>query len=191
MAAQSTLAKDTIQLNRIIGLPAGQALELTDTAPFAELADMNLDRAKTTAYAHRKDLLSVEAQIDVATRELKAVKYQRLPTIAFNGFYGVLGQTTGLYHGVFAAIGSVKFPIFREAGQRGEEQQVDAQLIALRLRESDLRVAIDAQIRGSMLDVNSSYELVKVAQSNAELAQQELSDERDRFAAGNRHQSAG
>ena len=35
-----------------------------------------------------------------------------------------------------------------------------------------------------MLDVNSANELVKVAQSNVELAQQELSDERDRFTAG-------
>jgi outer membrane protein TolC len=35
-----------------------------------------------------------------------------------------------------------------------------------------------------MLDVNAANELVKVAQSNVDLAQQELSDERDRFAAG-------
>jgi outer membrane protein TolC len=35
-----------------------------------------------------------------------------------------------------------------------------------------------------MLDVNAADELLKVSQSNVELAQQELSDERDRFAAG-------
>jgi outer membrane protein TolC len=35
-----------------------------------------------------------------------------------------------------------------------------------------------------MLDVNAANELVKVAQSSVELAQQELSDERDRFTAG-------
>jgi len=47
-----------------------------------------------------------------------------------------------------------------------------------------LRVTIDEQIRASMLDVNAAKELVKVAQSNVELAQQELSDERDRFTSG-------
>ncbi len=184
IAAYNRLAKDMIQLNRIMGLPAGQKLELTDTAPFTELADMDLDRAKETAYRHRKDLLSLQAQIQVADRELRAVRYQRLPTLAFNGFYGVLGETTGLYHGVFTAQGSLKFPIFREAEQRGQSDQVNAQLMSLHQRESDLRVTIDAQIRASMLDVQSANQLVKVAQSNVGLAQQVLSDARERFHAG-------
>jgi outer membrane protein TolC len=184
ISSESALAKDMIQLNRIMGLPAGQKLLLTDTAPFADLADMNLDRAKATAFLRRKDYLSLLAQIRVADRERLAVKYQRLPTVAFGGYYGVIGETEGLYHGDFAATGSLKFPIFREAGQRGDTQVITAQLMNLRQREADLRVTMEAQIRSNMLDVNSSHELVKVAQSNVELAQQELSDVQDRFAAG-------
>jgi outer membrane protein TolC len=184
LAAQNTLDKDVIQLDRIIGLPAGQQLRLTDAAPFAQLAEMDLDAAKITAYAHRKDLLSLEQQIQVSDLELKAVKVQRLPTIAVNGYYGVIGITNGSYHGNFVAEGTLRFPIFREAGQRGEEQVIGSQLTALRQREADLCVTIDAQIRSAMLDVASNDELVKVAQSNVQLAQQELSDERDRFAAG-------
>lgn len=184
IAAQNQLAKDTIQLNRIMGLPAAQKLELTDVAPFNEFADMDLDRAKATAYRHRKDLLSLQAQILVAERELRAVRYQRLPTLAFNGFYGLLGETTGLYHGVFLAQGSLRFPIFREAEQRGQEDQVNAQITSLHQRVADLRETIDSQIRSSMLDVQAADQLVKVAQSNVQLAQQELSDERDRFTAG-------
>jgi outer membrane protein TolC len=184
VSAENALAKDTIQLNRIMGLPAEQQLLLTDTAPFEQLADMDLDRAKATAYQRRKDYLSLLAQLRVTDRERLAVKYQRLPTLAFGGYYGVIGETEGLYHGVFAATGSLKFPIFREAGQRGDTEVITAQLMALHQREADLRVAIEAQIRANMLDVNSSHELVKVAQSNVELAQQELSDEQDRFAAG-------
>ena len=184
ISAENALAKDIIQLNRIMGLPAEQQLRLTDTAPFAQLADMDLDRAKATAYQRRKDYLSLLAQIRVADRERLAVKYQRLPTLAFGGYYGVIGETEGLYHGVFQAQGSLKFPIFREAAQRGETEVISAQLMALRQREADLRTTVDAQIRSAMLDVNSTQELVKVAQSNVELAQQELSDERDRFAAG-------
>ncbi len=184
IAAQNTLDKDTIQLDRIIGLPAGQQLRLTDTEPFAELAMLDLDAAKITAYRHRKDLLSLQQEIQVSSLELSAVKFQRLPTVAVNGYYGIIGLTQGPYHGDFVAQGTLRFPIFREAAQRGEQQVVDSQLTALRQRETDLRVTIDAQIRSSMLDVNAADELVKVAQSNVELAQQELSDERDRFAAG-------
>jgi outer membrane protein TolC len=184
LAAQTTLQKDTMQLNRIMGLPAEQPLELTDVAPFAAFDDMDLEAAKRTAYVHRKDLLSLQAQIDVETRELHAVRYQRLPTLAFSGFYGVIGETEGLYHGDFRAEASLRFPIFREAAQRGEQDSLSAQLMALRQRQASLMNDIESQIRSAMLDVQSSHELVKVAQSNVDLAQQELSDERARFKAG-------
>jgi outer membrane protein TolC len=184
VAAQSKLAKDNIQLARILGLPAGQQLELTDTAPFAQLAEMDLEAAKITAYKHRKDFLSLQQQIALTSRELKAVKYQRFPTLAFNGYYGIIGLTPGPYHGNFSAEGSLNVPIFREAAQRGEQDVTNAQFTSLRQREADLRVAIDSQIRSSMLDVTAADELVKVSQSNVELAQQELADERDRFTAG-------
>lgn len=184
VAAQAQVEKDKIQLTRILGLPAGQQLELTDTAPFAQLAEMGLDAAKITAYKHRKDYLSLLQQIALAQRELKAAKYQRLPTLAFNGDYGVIGLTTGSYHGDFSAEGSLNVPIFREAAQRGEQDVVGSQLTALQQELADSRVAIDAQIRTSMLDVKAANELVKVAQSNVGLAEEELADERERFAAG-------
>lgn len=184
VAAQAQVEKDTIQLTRILGLPAGQKLELTDSAPFAEVAEMDLEAAKITAFKHRKDYLSLLQQIALTQRELKAVKYQRLPTLAFNGYYGVIGLTTGSYHGDFSAAGSLSVPIFREAAQRGEQDVVDSQLTALRQQEADLRENIDEQIRASMLDVNAADELVKVSQSSVDLAQQELSDEQQRFTSG-------
>jgi outer membrane protein TolC len=184
VSAQSQLDKDTIQLARVLGIPAGQKIELTDKAPFAELASMSLDDAKAIAYTRRKDLLTLQQEIEVTVRELRAVKYQRLPTVAFNGYYGVIGITNGSYHGDFNAVGTLSVPIFREARQRGQQEVVDGQLTALRQRETSLRVDIDEQIRAAMLDVNSTSEQVKVARSSVDLAQQELSDARDRFTAG-------
>jgi outer membrane protein TolC len=182
--AQNTFAKDKIALNRLIGLPAEQELTLTDAVPYAEFAEMPLDQAKTLAYERRKDLLTLEAQMEVTEQARKAVKYERLPQLAFSGFYGVLGETTGLYHGVFTAQGILKIPIFEEARFRGETEVMAAQEIGLRRQIEALKVTIDAQIRASMLDVQSSAELVKVARSNVDLATQELADTRDRFASG-------
>jgi outer membrane protein TolC len=184
VAAQSRVEKDTIQLARVLGLPAGQKLALSDAAPLAGVTGMDLEAAKALAYTRRKDLLGLEEQIQLTVRELRAVKYQRLPTLAFNGFYGVIGVTNGSYHGDFNAVGTISVPLFREAAQRGEQQVVESQLTSLRQREADLRVAIDSQIRSSMLDVQAAEELVKVAQSSVELSKQVLSDAHDRFAAG-------
>jgi outer membrane protein TolC len=181
---QNTFAKDKIALNRLMGLPADQPLTLTDTVPYAELAEMPLEDAKALAYRRRKDLLTLQAQLDVTQRERKAVKYERMPSLAFNGYYGVLGETRGLYHGVFTAQGVLKIPIFEEGRFRGESEVVAAQQTALDRQIDSLRVSIDEQIRASRLDVESSAELVKVARSNVDLATQALSDARDRYSAG-------
>ncbi len=181
---ENTFAKDKIALNRLIGLPAEQELTLTDAVPYAELAEMTLDQAKALAYQRRKDLLELESQLEVTERSRKAVKYERMPSVAFNGYYGVLGETHGNYHGVFTAQGVLKIPIFEEARFRGETEAAAAQETGLRQQIESLRVTIEAQIRSSRLDVESSAELVKVARSNVELASQALSDTRDRYAAG-------
>jgi len=165
-------------------LPADQEITLTDTAPYAEYAELSLDDAMKLAFLRRKDLLSLQAQMEVAAKTQKAVRAERLPTLAFNGYYGVLGETSGLYHGVFAATGKVSVPVFQEGQLRGEREVADAQLIALRQQIESLRVSIEAEIRASMLDVESSNELVKVARSNVDLATEELQQATDRFTAG-------
>jgi outer membrane protein TolC len=182
--AQNTFAKDKIALDRLMGLPAEQELTLTDAVPYAELAELPLDQTLALAYQRRKDLLELEAQLEVAERAQKAVKYERVPSLAFDGYYGVLGETGGLSHGVFTVQGVLKIPIFEEGRFRGESAVAAAQLVALGRQIESLRVTIDQQIRASRLDVESSAELVKVARSNVELAAQALSDTRDRFAAG-------
>jgi outer membrane protein TolC len=182
--SENAFAKDKIQLNRIIGLPADQEITLTDTAPYAEYAELPLADAMQLAFQRRKDLLGLQAQLDVAIRAQKAVKAERYPTVAFDGYYGVLGQIGGLYHGVFNATGKVSVPVFQEGQLRGESEVATAQAIALRQQIDSLRVSIEWQIRAAMLDVQSSNELVKVARSNVGLATQEVQDASDRFRAG-------
>jgi outer membrane protein TolC len=181
---ENAFAKDKIALNRLIGLPADQEITLTDAAPYAEFAQLPLQDAMQLAFQRRKDLLSLQAQLDVATQTHKAVRAERLPTLSFDGYYGVLGVIGGLYHGVFSAAGKVSVPVFQEGQLRGENEVAAAQAIALRQQIESLRVSIEWQIRSAMLDVQSSNELVKVARSNVELATQQLQDAIDRFKAG-------
>jgi outer membrane protein TolC len=181
---ENAFAKDKIALNRMIGLPADQEITLTDTAPYAEFAELPLEDAMRLAFQRRKDLLGLQAQLEVAAQAHKAVRSERLPTLTFDGDYGVLGVINGLYHGVFSATGKVSVPVFQEGQLRGENEVAAAQAIALRQQIESLRVSIEWQIRSAMLDVQSSNELVKVARSNVDLATEEVQDASDRFKAG-------
>src|SRR5271154_6756060 len=89
--AENGFEKDKIALNRLIGLPADQEITLTDAAPYAEFAELPLSDAMRLAFQRRKDLLSLQAQLEVATQARKAVNAERYPTLAFDGYYGVLG----------------------------------------------------------------------------------------------------
>ncbi len=182
--AENAYAKDKIQLNRLMDAPADQDYVLTDTTPYADIAMLPQNITLDYAYTKRKDLLSLESQMEVARETARAVRFERLPTVAAGGYYGVLGETHGLYHGVFSAQGSLNFPIFKEAQFRGEGEVAQAQLMALRQQIDSLRATIDQQIRSNLLDVQSANDLVKVAQSNVELSRQELSDSQERFKAG-------
>ena len=182
--SQNAVAKDKINLNREMGQPAGQELNLVDAVPFAEFDEMPLGDAVKLAYENRKDLRGFEAQLEVATEAQKAVKFERVPTLGVGGFYGVIGEIGGLYHGNFVAQGQLSVPVFEEAALRGQKEVANAQTRALRQQIQSTKESIEGQIQSSMLDVQSSRELVKVARSNVELAQQALDDAAMRFTSG-------
>jgi outer membrane protein TolC len=184
ISAEVTFEKAKIALNREIGLPPEQEIQLTDAEPYAELTAMDIDQAKEIAYRSRQDYQGLQAQIRAAQYQRKAAKWERLPTLDMTGNYGVTGVTTGLYHGTFLAQGTLTLPLFQEAKFRGDSRVADANLTNLNQQFAALREQINQQLRDSILDVQSAKELVRVARSNVELARKELEQTTERFEAG-------
>jgi outer membrane protein TolC len=184
IAAQNTFEKDKILLKREIGVPVEQAIQLTDSAPYADLEQMSIEDARHLAYQSRQDYQGMQRQVNSARLSHSAARYERLPTLTASGNYGVTGLTHGLYHGTFVALGELKVPLFKEAQFRGDADVAEAQQADTLNRQADLKQQIDQQLRDSMLDLNSSQALVRVSQQNVNLATRALSDANDRFAAG-------
>ena len=101
ISAEVNFREAKIALNREIGLPAEQEVQLTDATPYADLATMNINEAKEIAYRSRQDYQGLLAQVRAAQLQRKAAKWERLPSLDFQGNYGVTGITGGLYHGTF------------------------------------------------------------------------------------------
>jgi outer membrane protein TolC len=184
IAAQNAFEKDKILLKREIGVPVEQAIQLTDTSPYADLEQMPIEDARHLAYQSRQDYQGMQRQLSAAQLSRSAARYERLPTLTASGNYGVTGLTHGLYHGTFVAMGELKLPLFKEAQFRGDADVAQSQQNDTLNRLGDLKQQIDQQLRDSMLDLNSSQALVRVSQQNVDLATRALSDANDRFAAG-------
>ena len=182
--AENAFQKDLILLKREIGLDPGQKITLVDRAPYSELAVQTPEEVRAIAYKNRQDYQNLQNQVVELKAVHQAYRAQRLPTLSFNGYYGVTAVTSIGSHGNFAAVGELKFPIFREASLRGNIDASQAQSDSAEAQLSDLRVKIDQQVRSALLDVAANKKLVDVAQSNVELATRALSDETDRVNAG-------
>ena len=183
-SAQNNEDKDLILLKREIGIPPGQRVVLTDPAPYSDLEDQTPAEVRATAYKNRQDYQNLQNQVVELRAVHNAYRAQRLPSLSFNGYYGVDKVNGSPSHGVFSAIGTLRFPIFREAEIRGESDASAAQLAAANAQLADLRSKIDQQVRTALLDVAAAKQLVDVSRSSVALATQALSDETDRVNAG-------
>ena len=184
IAAENQQEKDFILLKREIGVDPGQEIELTDPAPYSDLAEQTPEEVKAVAYQNRQDYQNFQNQA-VGYRALHNVyRSERLPTLSFYGNYGTSTVNGAGTHGDFVAMGILSFPIFREAKLRGDEDASKAKMQETNAQLDDLRNHIDEQVRAALLDVSANKQLVEVARSNVDLATRALSDETDRVNAG-------
>jgi len=184
IAAQDQQAKDFLSLARTIGLPPGQDFMLTDSAPYAPLQGVTLEKALHDAYANRSDYLSAQLEVQAAELSRKAAAAENYPSVSSQVDYGDIGPNFANSHGTFSAAASVNIPIFQGTRVRGDVLEADAKLQQRRAEVEDLRGRIDQDVRSAFLDLTSATDLVNVAQSNKGLARETLSEAQDRFGAG-------
>jgi outer membrane protein TolC len=136
------------------------------------------------AYRSRQDYQNLQNQAVEYKAAHSVYRSERLPTLSFSSYYGTSTVDGAGTHGDFVAVGTLSFPIFREAKLRGDADVAKAQMESVNAQLDDVRDHIDQQVRSALLDVNSNKQLVDVARSNVDLATRALSDETDRVNAG-------
>ncbi|MFB3813252.1 MAG: TolC family protein [Terriglobales bacterium] len=184
LAARNNFEKAKLTLARAIGLPTGQQFRLTTEAPYQPPPPLTLDEALERAFRNRPDYQSALALRRSAELTLQAASAARLPSLQFIGDYGDIGPTPGNSHGTFTAAAALQIPIFQGGRIRSDIQTAEAVLKQRQAQVDDLRGRVEFEVRSAFLDLNSAAEQVQVAQSSVALAQQEVEQARDRFAAG-------
>ena len=184
VVAKNNFDKSKITLARTIGLSLEQQYDLSDSLQFIPAPVMTREEAIHRAYQERLDYRQAQAQVHAAQLSERSAHYERLPSLAFNGNYGDLGLNPGNSHGTFVAAGSLQVPVFEEGRIRGDIYQAQSDLKQSKDRLSDLEGRIGAEIRTSFLDINAAAEQVQLADASVKLAQEELSESRERFSAG-------
>jgi outer membrane protein TolC len=181
---QADLEKQKLNLGRLIGLPPGQAFNMTDTAPYAPLEGLDLAQALERAYKNRSDLQASQAQVEAAEHTRRAAISEHLPSLGVSADYGVIGVAPDNSHGTFTLTADLHVPIFDGGRIQGEVDQASAALDQRKAELADLRGQIDYQVRSAFVDLQAAIDQVRVSRSSVDLAAETLSQARDRFSAG-------
>lgn len=185
IAAQNQLAVDKLTLARVIGLPNGQEFQVTNSVPYAPLAEMTVDEALQQAYTMRADYLGAKRQVQAAQLALQAAGAENYPSVSVNTDFGDIGSPNfASSHETFAFQASLNIPVFRGTRVRADKLQADSALRQRKAELEDLRGKVDSEVRTAFLNLNSSSDLVAVAKSNVDLAGQTLTQAQDRFSSG-------
>ena len=184
IAEANQVAKDKLALGRVIGLPPGQQFMVADREPYSPLAAMTPDQALRAAYQERADLQSAKASVRAAEDSVSAARAERYPSVGVDADYGDIGTTPTSSNGTFTFQVAAKFNIFDGGRISGDIIQARAALKQRQDELADLRGQIDYQVRAALLDIQSAADQVSVARNNLDLANQTLTQARDRFASG-------
>jgi outer membrane protein TolC len=184
IVAENQLAKDRLTLARAVGLPPGQEVQLTDGMPSLPAPGLTIDEALARAYASRGDYLAAQAQVQAADSAYRAARASLLPTLQVNGEVARVGTTSSSTDFVYAIAGSVVVPVFQRGRQQARMAQAGAELERRKAIAADLKSRIDVEVRSSLLDVEAARQALDAASTALALAQEQLTQSRDRFSAG-------
>jgi len=184
IAATNDFAKQKISLARVIGLAPGQEFELADKSPYEPFPVPDLETSLQRAYSSRSDYKASHDRLVAAQLERSAATAGYFPTIDLAANFGEIGAVPGGVLPTYALFGTLNIPIFQGGKVHGDVLKAEAGLRQAEAQMADVRALIDQDIRNALLDLKSSADLVEVAQSSVNLAEQALTQSRDRFSAG-------
>ena len=184
IAATNDYAKQKLTLERVIGLAPGQEFSLVENAPYEPFPIPEVDEAVQRAYASRSDYKAAQSRVKAAQFESSAARAGYYPSLNFSADYGEIGAVPGDVLPTFHAVGTLNIPIFEGGKVHSDMLKADASLRQAEAQLADVRGLIDQDVRNAIFDLKSSADLVQVAQSNVNLAEQALTQSQDRFSAG-------
>jgi outer membrane protein TolC len=183
-ALRGDLLKETMQLARLIGLPAGQQLRLSEDLPAQVPDTVSLEEGIKIALDERPDLKAARLQLKAAGEARRASRAEYLPSLSLNGAYGLEGINPNKGVSAYQVSAGLNIHIFDSGRVRADVDQADAIFNQLQAQYDNLKGAVDLDVRQAYVDLQVAAEQMKVALENRQLAEETLTQSVDRFAAG-------
>ena len=171
-------------LARLLNLDPHREIELADTPGFYETPEIDANRSIEQAYEDRSEMKALAAQARRAEFARRGASESRLPTLNFVGTWGEQGLSAPSSIPAYIYQLTVDVPLFTGGRIRAEIAKANLELKKLDQQRADLRNQIALEVKTSQAQLASARHEVDVANLGVNLAQEEVSQARDRFQAG-------
>jgi outer membrane protein TolC len=174
-----------LDLARALDLPPGDPIPIAAEAdsvglPLPEAADS----AVRFALAHRPDLAAERKRLEVLGRTRQAIRAENLPSLGANGYWQESGREISTSRSSWLFQVGLSIPILDGFRRQHRSAEQEARIASEEIRVRDLASQVEADARQALLDLRSAEEQVAIARERQRLAQQELDQAGERFAAG-------
>ena len=179
ISARNDRERTRIELARAMGLPPVK-LEVVDA-----LAQLPVQAATTAIGAgSRRDVEALNLQAQSARQQANAIKLERLPTVGVFADQGFSQRNGRSILPTYEFGLQLSYPIFEGFRREGRYEEQASVARDYEARARDLRTQADADVATATLNLRSSAEVVSAARERLALAEQEVSQARERFQAG-------
>ena len=184
LSLKNDLAKQKINLARLVGLPPTDTFELSDEIGFAPIPPMTPEEALKQAADLRADLKAARAEVRAAEHGKAAARAERLPALSIRGDYGVIGTNPSQSHGTFSATASLTIPLWQGGRVEGDIEEADAALVQRRAEAEDTVSRVESDVRNAWLDLEAATTQIGLAEKNRAVTRESLELTKQRYEAG-------
>jgi outer membrane protein TolC len=183
--ARNSANRARLDLVRALDLPSRTQMELTDSLGTAPLEiPTQPDQAASYARSHRAELAAEHARTESARRTLRAIRFENLPSLSFNGVYTESGRQTGTLAGSYNIQLLLSVPILDGFRRQYRSTEQSVRLEIQEIRERDVANQVELEARQAVLDLASAEQQVAIARDRVRLARRELAEAQERFRTG-------
>jgi outer membrane protein len=186
IAARGEQGRARLELLRATGAPLETSLVLAiplDKVPLNEAVPSEAD-AVATALRERADIVASDRALEAGQQASKAIRAERLPTLAAFADEGAIGVTPSHMLNTYTWGVQLSLPIFDGSRRSGRLSEQQAVISGLALQRRELVRQVTVEVRSSLLDITVARDQVVAANGRLELAEQEYSQAVERFRAG-------
>jgi outer membrane protein len=171
-------------LARLLSLDPQRKIELADTPSFYETPEIDATRSLEQAYETRPEMKALVARAHMADLARRGASESRLPTVNFLGTWGEQGLSAPSAIPAYIYQVTVDVPLFTGGRIHAEITKADLEIKKVEQDRADLRNQIALEVKTSQAQLEAAQHEVDVANLGVKLAQEEVSQARDRFQAG-------